>query len=84
MTPDAVPPTTAARRPKGSECECVTCSEFFGSPSAFDRHVAPVVCRPPAECRNKKTGEALFERTERKGGPTWVLAGERPNTWGAK
>lgn len=65
-----------ARLPRGAEAQCGRCSRFFGSDSAFDRHLTHA-CADPAEVRNKK-GEPVLRLVERKGGPTWVGADQSP------
>lgn len=65
------------RLPRGAEAQCGRCARFFGSDSAFDRHLTRDGCADPADVRTKK-GEAVLRLVERHRGPTWVGAGESP------
>lgn len=65
------------RLPRGGEAQCGRCARFFGSDSAFDRHLTRDGCADPAGVRNKK-GELVLKLVERKGGPTWVGADQSP------
>lgn len=61
----------AERFPKGNECQCVNCGEFFSGESAFAAHqvgtTGPVVCRSGLE--------AGLRRVERAGGAVWGWPG---------
>lgn len=59
-----------SRKPRGAECQCVTCGEFFTGESAWQRHLLRVGCQPPGEIRDKHGNPALMIY-ERSGGPTW-------------
>lgn len=79
--------TTCGRRWTAlGEAHCTVCHRHFTSYAPFDLHLhtgsdgATIEHRDPTTLRTR-AGQARLVLVERRSGPTWTTAGERPAHW---